>query len=154
MEQDPIRSDARKARRVRRLGKGAGCSRCGERDPRALVEGADPMLCYVCRAKERRISMKEKHHFPNRANSLFIVMVPGNDHRILNDFQRGWPAKTFRNPHGSPLLTAAASLRGWLDVLKLIIDRGVGWIPALLEDLDAQLEERLGPEWWRHMPGR
>jgi hypothetical protein len=74
--------------------------------------------------------------------------VPGNDHRILSDYQHEWPLGTLRNPDGSPLLRAAASIRGWLDILRLIIERTVGWVPALLEMLDAWLRELVGEHWW------
>lgn len=100
-------------------------------------------------------SNKELHHFPNRYDPLFTVDIPGNDHRILSHHYRlHWPMKTYRNPHGSPLLKASASIRGWLDILRIILERGVGWIPEYLEDLDSWLEERLGPGWWRHMRNR
>lgn len=154
MEQNPIGNDARMARRSRRVGTDAKCAECGEGDPRALVRRPVRVLCYECLAAERGRSRTEKHHFPSRYNSLFIVMVPGNDHRILNDDQRDWPTNTFRNPHGSPLLKASAAMRGWLDILRVVMERGVGWIPTFLEDLDAWLEERLGPQWWRQMPRR
>lgn len=154
MEQNPIRNDTRKVRRVRRLGDGTVCSQCGERDPRALVPGADPVLCYECLAAAEGRPTKEEHHPAGRHNLTFTAMVPGNDHRVLSENQQSWPEKTFHNPHGSPLLKAAGALRGWLNVLQIIIERGVGWIPAFLEALDAWLEERLGAEWWRQMPRR
>jgi hypothetical protein len=74
--------------------------------------------------------------------------MPGNDHRIVSDNQHDWPLDTLRNPDGSPLLRAAASIRGWLDILRLIIERTVGWVPAFLEALDAWLRESLGERWW------
>ncbi len=154
MERDPIRNDARKARRSHQFSTDAECAVCGERDPRACVLRQVPVICYECLAAERGRSRTEKHHFPNRDNSLFMIMLPGNDHRILNEGQRDWPTETFRNPHGSPLLKAAGALRGWRNVMQIIIERGVGWIPNFLEDLDAWLVERLGPEWWRQMPRR
>jgi hypothetical protein len=154
MERNPIRNDARKARRARRVGEGTVCSRCGERDPRALVQGTSPRLCYECLAEAQGKARSEGHHFPNARNSRFIVGVPGNDHRILTDYQHDWPMKTYRNPHCSPLLGAASALRGWLNVLQLVIERGVGWIPGFLEDLDAWLERCLGPKWWHRMPRR
>lgn len=154
MEQNPIRNDARIARRGRQVGAGARCAVCGEQDPRALVSLPGRVLCYECLAAEHRRPVSEAHHFPNRYNSPLTVTVPGNDHRILSEDQLDWPMKTFRNPHGSPLLRAAAALRGWLDVVRVVVDRGVGWIPAFLEELDAWLEERLGPEWWGQMPRR
>lgn len=154
MEREPIRNDARRVRRVRRLGKGAICGRCGERDARALVVGTNPILCYQCLAAARGRPAMEEHHLAGRRNSTFTVMVPGNDHRVLNEMQKRWPRKTLRNPHRSQLLQAAATLRGSLDLLQLVLERGLAEIPDSLEDLDAWLEERLGPEWWRHMPRR
>jgi hypothetical protein len=97
---------------------------------------------------------QEEHHLAGRHNLTFTIMVPGNDHRVLSENQGDWPERTFRNPHSSPLLKAAGALRGWLNVLQLIIERGAGWIPAFLEDLDTWLEKRLGPEWWRELPKR
>jgi hypothetical protein len=154
VEQNPIRNDARMAHRTRQVGKGAKCALCGEEDPRALVARSGRVLCYECVAEAQGKPRSENHHFPNRYNSLFIVGVPGNDHRVLTDRQKDWPMKTYRNPHGSPLLKAAAAIRGWLDMLRVIIDRGVGWIPAFLEDLDAWLEVHHGPDWWKQVPRR
>ena len=62
--------------------------------------------------------------------------------------------ETLRNPDGSPLLRAAAALRGWLDLLWLIMVRAVGWIPVFLEQLDAHLRQRLGERWWEDFDGR
>jgi hypothetical protein len=56
--------------------------------------------------------------------------------------------ETLRNPDGSPLLRAAASIRGWLDTLRLIMERTVGWVPAFLEWLDARLRVTIGVQWW------
>ena len=53
-----------------------------------------------------------------------------------------------RNPDGSPLLKAAAALRGWLDLLRVVIDRNVGWIPFFLERLHDYLVTALGVRWW------
>jgi hypothetical protein len=59
-----------------------------------------------------------------------------------------WDRDTLRDPDASPLLRAAAAIRAWMDILCLIIERTVGWVPACLESLDAYLREVLGPEWW------
>jgi hypothetical protein len=61
--------------------------------------------------------------------------------------QHDWPTGTLRNPDGSQLLQAAAAVRGWMDILVLILERTIGWIPRFLEALDAWLCERLGPTW-------
>jgi len=62
--------------------------------------------------------------------------------------QRDWPEHTLRNPDGSPLLAAAAAIRGWLDVLWLVMQRTVGHIPVLLESLDEGLRTTYGDRWW------
>jgi hypothetical protein len=65
--------------------------------------------------------------------------------------QRDWPERTLRNPDGSPLLAAAATIRGWLDVLSLIVQRTVGHIPVLLESLDEGLRATYGDRWWESL---
>lgn len=121
---------------------------CRERDPFALTGVSPDILCYEHRAGAAGRSWLEAHHVASRANDPLTVTVPGNEHRLLNERQRDWPADTLRNPEGSPLLQAAAILRGWLDVLWLILTRAVGWIPAALECLDRLLGEQLGAGWW------
>ena len=91
----------------------------------------------------------EYHHVDGQHNSDVTADVPGNDHRILSELQRLWPEDTLRNPEHSPLLVAAASIRGWCDV-QLIIIRGVGWIPVFLEWLHPTLVDLYGPDWWKH----
>ncbi len=125
------------------------CRSCGESDPLAL-SGLHPEIhCYECLAMEQGRSPVEGHHVAGRANdSSTVVDLPGNDHRVASAAQAQWDMDTLRNSDGSPLLQAAAAIRGWLDVLAVIIDRSVGWIPAFLEWLDAALRRRLGPAWW------
>lgn len=146
MNDNPIRCDARHARRQRTLGPDASCS-CGEADPRCLVETGSGVQCYGCRARTTARPATERHHVAGRHNLADTVPVPNNDHRILSDLQQDWPAATLRNPDGSPLLQAAAAIRGWMDVLVLILERAVGWMPHFLEALDVWLCARLGPEW-------
>jgi hypothetical protein len=74
--------------------------------------------------------------------------MPANDHSAASDPQLDWPLATLRNPDGSPLLRAAASVRAWLDVLRIIIERTAGEVPALLEALDAWLRQLVGERWW------
>jgi hypothetical protein len=149
MDSDPIQEDAREARRGRRVGPGAVCERCGERDVRTLKRYGKRVLCYEHRRLETGDSPMEKHHPMSKSNSERFVVIPGNDHRVLNEYQRAWPLGTLRNPDESPLLRAAAAIRGWLDVLHLLAERIVGWIPEWLEQLDAWLRRRLGSRWWK-----
>jgi len=124
------------------------CGECLETSPHALMKIDDLMLCYECRAKQMGSSQIEAHHVAGQHNLHTTVDLPTNDHRVLSDLQREWPIDTLRNPAGSPLLRAAAALRGWLDAVSLMMDRAVGWIPRFLEWLDGQLQSALGTRWW------
>jgi hypothetical protein len=137
--------DVRRAQRQRRFGPNARCTTCGESDPIALVRSD---LCYSCHARQAGKSDVELHHVAGRHNSDFTVSLPANEHRLASDYQNDWPERTLRNPDSSPLLHASAWIRGFLDVLRLIIDRILGWIPEYLEKLDASLSSRFGQRWW------
>jgi hypothetical protein len=106
------------------------------------------IYCYEHALCRRGRPWVEGHHALGRHNDPQTVDAPANDHRVLSDLQLAWPRETLRNPDGSPLLRAAAAIRGWLDVLWLVMTRCVGWVPAFLEQLDAWLRERIGPRWW------
>lgn len=146
IDANPIKRDARQARRRRVVGPGARCA-CGETDPRCLTTSGDLVRCYACRSRAAGRPATEQHHPAGRHNLAATVPIPNNEHRILNDLQQEWPVMTLRNPTGSPLLQAAAAIRGWLDVLILIIERTIGWISPFLEALDAWLVEQLGDAW-------
>jgi hypothetical protein len=146
MNDNPIRRDARMARRQRTLGPDARCA-CGEADLRCLVITGEGVQCYACRGSQVGRSGIERHHVAGRHNLSGTVPIPSNDHRVLSDFQQDWPTNTVCNLDGSPLLQAAAAIRGWMDILVLILERIIGWIPRFLEALDAWLRERLGPGW-------
>jgi hypothetical protein len=146
MDTNPIKTDARQARRQRVLPRDAQCA-CGETDIRCLIPSGNGVICYACRPVGAGRSRTEQHHVAGRHNLDATVPIPNNDHRILSDRQQDWPSRTLRNPDWSPLLQAAAAIRGWLDVLVLIIERAIGWIPGFLEALDAWLCERIGPAW-------
>jgi len=144
--------DVRREARLRQLGtRTPRCTECGERDPFALTLTPDG-LCYECQALAAGKSWIEGQHPAGRPNHPATVPMPGNDHRVVDDHKNDWPRQTLRNPEGSPLLRAAACLRGWLDTLRLIVERTVGWIPPFLEQLDRWLTDQLGRGWWRQMP--
>jgi hypothetical protein len=124
------------------------CSNCLETATAALISTPDGIYCYECFCKRQGRSPVEDHHPAGQHNMPETVRIPGNDHRVLSEMQRTWPEETLRNPDGSPLLRMAACVRGWIDVLYLIIERVVGWIPRSLERLDALLTERDGSGWW------
>ncbi len=152
MTNNELRSIVRQERKRRSLGDCNRCESCGEIDPRCLSRVDGEARCYACQQEQAGKSAVENHHIAGQHNSPETVPVPANDHRVLSDRQINWPDKTLRNPEGSPLLMAAAVIRGWLDVLRLIIERTAGWIPAFLEQVDAWLSEHLGHGYWK-LPG-
>ncbi len=152
MDRDPAKDIARKARRRRRIGDSV-CPHCGERDPRALQRRGSLVACYEFWRLQDGRDTTEAHHPAGQHNLPNTVRIPGNDHRVLSCDQLGWPQETLRNADGSPLLKAAAAIRGWLDVLRLLIDRVVGWIPEFLETIDGRLRKHVGRYWWREVDG-
>lgn len=155
MEADKLHCDTRLIReeqQYRRLGtRKPSCNVCEEREPAALT-GTDPnIVCYECLALKKGKSTVEQHHMAGQHNDSFTVPIPANEHRILSDMQRDWPNGTLRNPDCSPLRQAAATIRGWLDILRLMIERVLGWIPAYLEQLDDILTGKLGNQYWLDM---
>ncbi len=148
---------AREHRKQERFGEEAACQLCRETDLPALrqIQLTHPSdgsltvtLCAGCHVQLQGKRSTEDHHPAGRANDPFTVPIPATEHAILSDWQYDWPRATWRNPDGSPLLRAAAALRGWLDMLRLLLERTVGWIPAFLEQLDAVLRQHLGQRWW------
>jgi hypothetical protein len=125
---------------------------CTETDPLALTGIAPAILCYEHRQLADGKAWVEQDHRSGQHNHPATVGIPANDHRILSAMQQSWPRDTLRNPDGSPLLKAAASVRGWLDLLRVIVARTVGWVPAFLETLDQWLRDRIGDPWWNDFP--
>ncbi len=95
----------------------------------------------------------DKHHPFGKANSPVTVEVPVNDHRAdLNVAQYDWPKQTRENPDGSPLIAAAGCVRGFIDTVVHLIEKGLHWIADMLETADAYLRERLGEKYWLDTP--
>lgn len=124
---------------------------CGQTHPAVLIRRCDRISCYEHYTLSTGRRPYEAHHVAGRQNSDATADVPGNDHRILSELQRLWPEDTLRNPEHSPLIVAAASIRGWCDVLLVIIYRGVGWIPDFLEWLHLTLVDQHGPDYWTRL---
>jgi len=149
--QDPTRRIVRQQGKARRLPTGARCIDCGESDPLTLVRGSAPIRCMNCHADGRGKSRTERHHPSGRNNDpKLTVAISRNDHAVLSDAQQDWPERTLTNPDGSPLLKAAAAIRAWVDTLRLIMERAVGWIPEWLEALEEWLCQQVGDRWWEH----
>jgi hypothetical protein len=137
--------------RLRALGTRSPCcsvAGCEETSPFALTGVAPNIVCREHLADQQDRSWIEQHHPAGRQNDSFTVPLPTNEHGVLSEHQALWDRDTLRNPDGSPLLMAAAAIRGWLDVLRLIIERTAGWVPEFLESLDLKLREALGSRWW------
>ena len=95
----------------------------------------------------------DEHHPFGQANSTVTLEVPVNDHRAqLSVAQYDWPTKTLENPDGSPLLAAAASIRGFIDTVLYLIEKGLHWIADMLEKADAFLVRKFGNKWWTNTP--
>ena len=122
---------------------------CGENNPFALTGAAPTISCYECQAVTAGRARIEQQHVQGRHNGPDTIAMLGNDHRVADTFKRlDWPETTLRNPDADPLVRAAGYLRGWLDLLDVVIHRTVGWIPLFLENLATWLVARLGPRWW------
>lgn len=145
---DPIGAYRRKAVATRRLGVNARCS-CGEDRPEALIEGSVPTICAACERVAKGQTTMDQHHYAGSTNSPATIPVPVNDHRAgLSAAQADWPKSTLQNTEGSPLLAGAACLRGFIDVVRYLIETGLVWLADMLEKLDELLRKKLGPKWW------
>lgn len=149
---DPIRAYQRDVAAGRRVPDNAQCA-CGESRPRALIRGSDPVICARCDREAKGKATLDKHHVAGEANSPATIPAPVNDLRAeLSPAQYDWPKETLQNPDGSPLLAAAASIRGYSDtnsylVLTLLVSN-----PEMLEALEAWLREEHGQKWWIGTP--
>lgn len=148
-KRDPEAAYARKQKAIRRVGPNAKCSSCGEARPEALIPGTKPTICAECQRKENGMATIDDHHFAARANSPVTIPIPVNDHRAeLSVAQYDWPKETRENPDGSPLLAAAGCVRGFVDTVIYLIQKGVLRVAELLEKLNAFLVDKIGPKWW------
>jgi hypothetical protein len=145
---DPSGAHRRKVVAARRAGVNARCS-CGEARPEALITGSKPITCAACERAAKGRTTIDEHHFAGRANNTATISIPVNDHRaILSVAQAEWPKSTLTNTEGSPLLAGAACLRGCIDTVIYLIEKGLLWLADLLEKLDQVLAKKLGPKWW------
>jgi hypothetical protein len=147
---DPVGAHRRKVVATRRVGVGAHCA-CGETRPEALIREKTRVICQQCKRKEKHMRNEDDHHFAGAANSPITVRAPVNDHVAeLSTAQADWPPSTLSNAERSPLLAAAASIRGFIDTVLYLVKHGLLWIADMLEKLDTFQVSRLGPNWWMH----
>jgi hypothetical protein len=147
--QDPRATLRREVIAARRVGEGSRCA-CGEDRPLALIPGRDPMICAKCDREQKGKTPLDDHHLFGRANSRITISGPVGDHRAeLSKSQiDSWPRKTLQNPDGSPLLSAAAHVRGFIDTVIYLMTEFLLWIADMLELLDTHLERKFGQKWW------
>ena len=145
---DPMSAYQRKVTAERRISKDKQCG-CGENRPLALVRKKKSTQCAKCVRKMKGRTALDRHHVAGEANSPVTVPIPVNDHRAeLSEAQYDWPKTTLENPDGSPLVAAAACIRGFADTVMYLIERLLLWIAIMLERLNAFLLKKLGPKWW------
>lgn len=95
----------------------------------------------------------DDHHPYGKANSSITIPVPVNDHCAeLSTAQQDWPKRTLQNPEGSPLLKAAACIRGFIDTILCLIKSGLHWVADMLEATDAFLAQKFGSKYWKGTP--
>ena len=147
-QRDPIAAYQRRAIAERRVGNEQMCA-CGESRPEALIAGSKPIRCAACMRKKQGKSVLDAHHVAGKSNCAVTIPVPVNDHRAdLSAAQHDWPQETLENPDGSPLLAAAACIRGFADTIFYLVEKLLLWIPEFLEALDAFLVQTRGQTWW------
>lgn len=131
---DPIRTDARRTRRARRIGPDAACARCGLATPETLI------------AADR--SILEAHHVCGRANdSGLTVPLCRNCHAVATEGQRAAGA-TFAAPP-TVLHQIAAALASFFAFLADLAERGMAWAGALAS-LSTELDAAYPA--WRDLP--
>jgi hypothetical protein len=123
-----------------------------------LQEFEGRTLCRRCTLHAQGLASAEDDHPFGKRNSPKTRAMDANDHAPLTVLQGYWPTATQRNPHGSAMLTIAASLRRLGNLLALLrehidtllseVERMARW----LECADAHLKRKLGPEWEREIP--
>jgi hypothetical protein len=59
-----------------------------------------------------------------------------------------WPKETRENPDGSPLLAAAASIRGFVDTIVYLLENLLLRHAEILEKIDAYFVGHSGRKWW------
>lgn len=147
-KRDPFSAYQREDAAARRIGPGKQC-KCGEARPEALITESDPVTCAKCRRENRGQTTMDEHHPAGKANNRATIPLPVNDHRArLSPAQYDWPKTTRENPEGSPLLAAAACIRGFADTLIYLVQKLLLWIPEMLEKLDNFLVDTHGRKYW------
>jgi hypothetical protein len=147
-DRDPIATYQRRSLAQQRVGVDARCA-CGESRPEALITGTTPIICAECKRKSEGRSTTDQHHPAAKASNPARTPIPANDHRaVLSTGQYEWPQSTIENQDGSPLIAAAAGVRGFRDTNAYLDEKLLSPTPEFLEELDRFMIKTLGPKWW------
>lgn len=84
-QDDLLRRESLRARRIRRLGPNARCRVCGWQVHAALIKDRSGIICYDCQNAARGRSIWEDHHPLGHAYPDFTVRVRGNMHLAFHD---------------------------------------------------------------------
>jgi hypothetical protein len=148
---DPRSAHRRGVVAARRAGIGNKCA-CGELRPEALISGRVPAVCFSCDRERLGWKKSDRHHLFGAANSPVTVSGPVNDHRAcLSVWQQRWPQETLKNQYGSPLLAAAAKIRGFSDFVLYLMNEHLLPIAQMLELLDTTLRKKRGTKYWKKL---
>lgn len=134
----------RDARKRQKLGPGARCIRCGEREPSCLEQVT---LCRECRLEITGKSPLENHHVLGQRTDDTTVAMPANIHAEITGLQ----GEQFRKIEGTPrpddwVLTVLKSLHATVAAFLKYLDRAIDWLEALFRWLPTQV----GPDWLSH----
>lgn len=135
MERDPIKNDARSARRSRRLGPDAACALCGVTDPEALTLVDKTLI--------------EWHHAGGRAHDdALTVPLCLNCHRVATEGQMR--AGLDFTPQGTlpeRLLHWLRSVADFLRNLAVSVEQFAAWLGAFIAGLDRDYPGWRGKGW-------
>lgn len=137
MERNPIRNDARVAKRERRLGRDAACALCGVTAPEALTRANKTLI--------------EWHHAAGRAHDAALtVPLCLNCHRIATEGQLR-AGVSFEQQATLPerLLHWLRAIAVFLRDLAASVERFAEWVLSFIAGLDRDYPDWRGKEWAR-----
>jgi hypothetical protein len=135
MELEPIKNDARRARRLRRARSDLVCVICGERELAAFP---------------KRPRVVEGHHAMGEANDrVVVVSLCLTHHALASELQRDLGVELRRLDDRSVLERLEAALRSLAGFFELLAESLIAWANRL-RDLVAALDQAQ-PE-WRQLP--
>jgi hypothetical protein len=119
-----------------------------------LVRGTKPIRCTACERERNGKAATDEHHVASKNNHPLTVTVPVNERRaILDGDADGLEQDDAGEPERVPaIMAAAAVLRGAVDTILYLIDKGIDWVIALMETLSKFCANVWGDGWWNNTP--